>query len=170
MTRLILIRHGKSSWDDPLQDDHDRVLNARGRDAASAIGKWLADKGYAPDVVLVSDAKRTVETAELVLAALAHKPEVQVLSRLYHASPDTVLEAVTRVTGKTIALIGHNPGMGMAAAGFVMQPPPHPRFDDYPTCATTVIDFANKPTPNAGHCVDFIVPRDLIGAAGHDAD
>lgn len=170
MTRLILIRHGKSSWGDPLQDDHDRVLNARGRAAATAIGNWLADKGYVPDVMLVSDAKRTVETAELVCAALPRHPDVQFMPRLYHASPETVLEAVTHQTARTIAVIGHNPGMGMTAHGLVMQPPHHARFDDYPTCATTVIDFANKPALNAGHCVDFIVPRDLIGTAGHDTD
>ncbi|WP_458791763.1 SixA phosphatase family protein [Yoonia sp. MH D7] len=170
MTRLILIRHGKSSWGDPLQDDHDRVLNPRGRDAATAIGMWLADKGYAPDVMLVSDAQRTVETAKFILAALPSQPDVHYLPQLYHASPDTVLGAVNNHDAQTIAVIGHNPGIGMAASGLVMQAPHHPRFDDYPTCATAVIDFARKPAPNAGHCVDFIVPRDLIGDAGHDAD
>ena len=38
MTRLILIRHGKSSWDDPFGDDHARALNPRGRDART--GRW----------------------------------------------------------------------------------------------------------------------------------
>ena len=50
--RLILIRHAKSSWDDPMADDHARVLNGRGRASAAAIGGWLAAKSYLPDVVL----------------------------------------------------------------------------------------------------------------------
>ena len=44
--RLILIRHAKSNWDDPFQDDHARMLNKRGRDAARAIGTWLQAKGH----------------------------------------------------------------------------------------------------------------------------
>ena len=136
MTRLILIRHGKSSWDDPFGDDHARVLNTRGRDAAHAIGVWLAQNGYVPDLLLVSDAARTVETANLIVPAFEDAaPEVKYMARIYHASPDTVLETVHRQTAKTIAVIGHNPGIGMAANGLVRRPPHHTRFSDYPTCA-----------------------------------
>ena len=60
--RLILIRHAKSSWANPGQGDHARPLNPRGRRAATAIGGWLADKGYVPDLILCSDAQRTRET------------------------------------------------------------------------------------------------------------
>lgn len=171
MTRLILIRHGKSSWDDPFGDDHARVLNARGRDAAQAIGVWLVQNGYVPDLLLVSDAARTVETANLIVPAFGYAaPEVKYMARLYHASPDTVVETVLRQTAKTIAVIGHNPGIGMAASGLVTRPPHHTRFSDYPTCTTTVIDFDGPVELHKGTCVDFIVPRDLIGAAGRDAD
>jgi len=168
---VILIRHGKSSWDDPFGDDHARVLNARGRDAAKAIGIWLAENGYVPDLLLVSDAERTVETANLIVPAFGDTtPEVRYKARLYHASPDTVLETVQRQTANTIAVIGHNPGIGMAANGLVASPPHHTRFSDYPTCATTIIDFDSPIAMRKGVCVDFIVPRDLIGAAGRDAD
>ena len=49
--RLILTRHAKSSWDDPLMSDHDRPLNERGKAAAADLGNWLASRGYVPDVV-----------------------------------------------------------------------------------------------------------------------
>ena len=170
MTRLILIRHGKSSWDDPFGDDHARVLNARGIAASQAIGHWLVGNGYDPEVVLVSDAARTVETAKYVVAAPSSAPQVKFMPQLYHAAPDTMLEAVQRQTAKTIAVIGHNPGIGMLANALVAIAPKHPRFSDYPTCATTVIDFDGAIGPGLGRCVDFVVPRDLIGAAGRDAD
>jgi len=170
MTRLILIRHGKSSWDDPFGDDHARVLNARGKAASQAIGHWLVRNGYDPEVVLVSDAARTVETARYVVAAQPNAPQVIFMPQLYHAAPDTILEAIQRQTAKTIAVIGHNPGIGMLANGLVATAPKHPRFSDYPTCAATVIDFDGPIGPGLGRCVDFIVPRDLIGAAGRDAD
>tara|TARA_R110002051_G_scaffold137753_7_gene210316 strand:+ start:12089 stop:12601 length:513 start_codon:yes stop_codon:yes gene_type:complete len=170
MTRLILIRHGKSSWDDPFGDDHARILNARGKAASQAIGQWLVQNEYLPDMVLVSDAARTVETANYILEAQPNAPQVKFMQRLYHAAPDTILEAVQRQSANTIAVIGHNPGIGMAASGLVTTAPKHPRFNDYPTCATTVIDFGGPIGPGLGRCINFIVPRDLIGAAGRDAD
>ena len=67
--RLILMRHTKSSWDDPWQGDHARRLNGRGRRSAEALGNWLRAKGHLPDVALSSDAVRTQETfAGLALA------------------------------------------------------------------------------------------------------
>lgn len=170
MTRLILIRHGKSSWDDPFGDDHARKLNQRGRDAAEAVGAWLHANGYIPDLLLVSDAVRTVETCELICPAFTTAPAVKYKPSLYHAAPDTVLDLVQRETAGCIAVIGHNPGIGMLANGLVKQAPAHPRFGDYPTCATTIIDFVGGIERAKGDVVDFVVPRDLIGAAGRDAD
>ncbi|MEL7089640.1 MAG: histidine phosphatase family protein, partial [Planctomycetota bacterium] len=59
MTRtLILMRHAKSSWDDPGLTDHDRPLNRRGRLAAPLMAAWLAEIDAAPDHALVSSAIR----------------------------------------------------------------------------------------------------------------
>lgn len=170
MLRLILIRHGKSSWSDPFADDHARVLNARGQAAARAIGGWLADHEYLPDMMLCSDAARTKQTADLILPALTPRPKLQVSPKLYHAAPDTILDRLTRETAQTIAVVGHNPGIGILAKFLVEDQPDHPRFGDYPTCATTVIDFAATQWAGLRHhhgqCVDFVVPRDLIGMTG----
>lgn len=172
--RLILIRHGKSSWDDPFADDHARVLNKRGQDAADAIGKWLAGHGYLPDLILCSDAERAQQTAELILPALDPTPKLRLSPQLYHAAPDTIFDRIKRETAQTIAVVGHNPGIGMLANALVREAPPHHRFSDYPTCAVTVIDFDiagwTAIQRQQGKCVDFIVPRDLIGTAGRDAD
>lgn len=170
MTRLILIRHGKSSWDDPFGDDHARTLNQRGRDAAKAVGVWLQANDYIPDVLLVSDAVRTVETADLIRPCFTTPPEVELRASLYHSAPDTILDIVRRKDAACIAVIAHNPGIGMLANGLVQQAPNHRRFADYPTCATTVIDFDGAIERGQGRVVNFTVPRDLIGAAGRDAD
>lgn len=166
--RLILIRHAKSNWNDPFQDDHTRVLNKRGRDAARAIGTWLQTKGYKPDCILVSDAMRTIETAALILPCLKSDPTVSYLPALYNASPDTVLDIAQRSTGGCVAIIAHNPGIGMVARALTTKTPDHRRFDDYPTCATTVIDFNEPITIGNGTLIDFVVPRDLIGASGRE--
>ncbi len=172
--RLILIRHAKSSWSDPFGDDHERVLNKRGQTSATAIGTWMAQETYVPDVMLCSDAARTQETADLILSELSAQPKLQLSGRIYHAAPDTILDLVQQQTVKTVAVVGHNPGIGMLANALVTTPPAHHRFSDYPTCATTVIDFEldkwRDIQPRLGECKAFVVPRDLIGTSAQDIE
>lgn len=160
--RLILIRHAKSSWNDPYADDHSRPLNNRGRHSATAIGRWLARHDYRPEKILCSDAARTVETADLIMPELADRPGLQLSHALYHAAPEGIWQLLRKQTASVVAVIGHNPGIGMLANGLVTSPPHHPRFQDYPTCATTVIDIPDA-NSDRGACVAFVVPRDLIG-------
>ena len=119
---------------------------------------------------MVSDAARTVETAKLILPCLNSDPTVDYLPALYQASTDTVLDLAQRRTDDCIAIIAHNPGIGMLARALTAKAPDHRRFDDYPTCATMVIDFNGPVSIGNGVVVDFVVPRDLIGAAGREAD
>jgi phosphohistidine phosphatase len=172
--RLILIRHAKSSWDDPFGDDHDRVLNDRGRKAATAIGTWLGANGYTPDVMLCSDAARTVETANRIIPELGGAPELKLSGLIYHAAPDTILDLIKKQSAPAVCVIGHNPGIGMLASGLVKTAPKHHRFNDYPTCATTVVDFDvatwAEVGPRKGVCAAFTVPRDLIGTSNQDID
>lgn len=161
--RLILTRHAKSSWDDPLQEDHDRVLNERGRQAAPAIGAWLQEHGYLPDEVFCSTAARTRET--LTRLGL---PEVETdfVRRLYHASSDTMMDVLKSATGETVLMIGHNPGIADFAERLVAHAPAHPQFTRYPTCATLVAEFPENEWRavrfHTARAIDFIVPRDLI--------
>ena len=90
MKTLYLLRHAKSSWDDPLQSDHARPLNKHGRAAAPLIATWLASRGHVPDTVLCSSAARTRETVDRMRPALPGLPEPMVEEELYHASPDAM--------------------------------------------------------------------------------
>ncbi len=163
--RLILIRHAKSSWDAPF-DDHARTLNDRGRAAATAMGGWLRDKGYCPDTIISSDAARTRETTARVLAALGDEPQVRFHPELYHGSPAALLKALRAAQGDTVAIVAHNPGIAYFAEEIVASAPDHPRFIDYPTCATLVCDFAinnwAEAVSHSGQVVDFVVPKDLV--------
>jgi phosphohistidine phosphatase len=162
---LILIRHAKSSWDDPFADDHARVLNERGRAGATAIGAWLAANWHLPEVILCSDAARTQQTAALILPHLTPAPVLQLVPALYHASPETMLDLLHKQTASSIAMIGHNPGIGMLAGGMISRHPAHPRFSDYPTCATTVVRFDiaqwRDAARHSGTCAAFVAPADL---------
>lgn len=163
--RLLLIRHAKSAWDDADAPDHARVLNARGRRSATAIGRWLAERAFLPGEILSSDAARTRETAERIMAELPVRPGVTWTRGLYLAEPEALQAALQGATAPVVALIGHNPGIGAFASAMVRTPPDHPRFADYPTCATTVIDFPAEGwaqvAPGSGAVAAFVVPRDL---------
>ena len=91
MKRLILTRHAKSAWDDPLTPDHDRPLNDRGNAAAADLGQWLASRGYVPEKVLCSDAVRTRQTWSGIAPALPAAPLFELKPALYHAGPDVML-------------------------------------------------------------------------------
>ncbi|MEL6585340.1 MAG: histidine phosphatase family protein [Pseudomonadota bacterium] len=152
--KLILLRHAKSAWDIPNQDDHDRALNRRGQEAATRMGHWLRANRHVPDVILTSTALRTQETVH----RLAVDAPVDLRRDLYLADPTTLLAAIHSRTEATILLVGHNPGIAEAAARATRRAPNHPDFDRYPTCACTVID-ARGGLPGAP--LAFVVPRDL---------
>lgn len=161
--RLILIRHAKSGWDNIYADDHARTLTDSGNIAAESIGAWLAENNYIPDLILTSDATRALQTTAMVKRGLNSDLPTEEVGMLYHASPDTIKERLQTIAAQTTAIVGHNPGIGMAARWLVTYAPKHRRFDDYPTCATTVIDFADDDwmKPGKGAATAFITPKDL---------
>lgn len=165
MKRLILTRHAKSSWDDPLMPDHDRPLNERGKAAAADLGQWLASRGYVPGEVLCSDALRTRKTWSGIAPALPGTPVLELKPALYHAGPDVMLAVLRHATADTVMMIGHNPGIAEFAAKLVARPPQNPEFARYPTGATLVADFAIDSWEQlgwgSGVADDFIIPREI---------
>lgn len=162
--RLILMRHAKSSWENPTSGDHERPLAPRGQRSAKALGGWMRDKGWLPDQILCSSARRTRET----LDGLGLDVSAEYLDDLYHASATQMLRMLGQASGKNLLMIGHNPGISDFADQIVDDPPEHPKFDTFPTGATLVVDFQTDDWSAAGWrgglVRDFVVPRDLTGA------
>ena len=163
MTRtLILMRHAKSSWDDPNLADHDRPLNNRGRASAQAMGAWLREQRHTPDVCVSSSSTRTGQT----FLGLGIDCPVHHTRDLYHAGPDAMMAVLRRQSDRAVLMLGHNPGIADFAWRLVATPPAHPRFDDYPTCATTLIRFDigswTETGWHSGQPVDFAIPREVL--------
>ena len=121
MRQLLLLRHAKSSWDDPALSDHARPLNARGRRAATAMAQAMRELGLAPDIVLVSSARRTLQTLE-ALTPFDDPALIEPMDALYLAPWRAMLAAIQEVpeTARSLLVIGHNPGLhelAMALAG-----------------------------------------------------
>lgn len=113
MRTLLLLRHAKSSWKEPNLEDFARPLNDRGRKAAKAVGKHLAEQKAEIDLVISSPAVRARQTIELVLKAARISPALRFDQRIYEASPTRLLEIISEIEDepKSVLLVGHNPGM-----------------------------------------------------------
>ena len=109
---LVLVRHGKSSWDLDV-DDHERPLSARGRRDAEAIGRWLSERSLHPDLVYCSTATRTKQTWECAIAGGASAGEVQYRREIYQAWVPELLSLIRNVPDDihTLLVIGHAPGI-----------------------------------------------------------
>ncbi|QWZ07045.1 histidine phosphatase family protein [Nocardioides panacis] len=110
---LVLLRHAKSDWSTPGQPDRDRPLSGRGRRQAPEAGRWLAEHGPVPDLVVVSPAVRARRTWDLVAAELPGTPPTRVEDRVYAASPAELLAVLADLpeATATVLLVGHNPGL-----------------------------------------------------------
>jgi phosphohistidine phosphatase len=163
MKRLILMRHAKSDWSDMAASDHARPLNARGRQSAAAVGRWMREAEVLPDHILCSDAARTRET--LSLLALEAVP-ISLNRSLYLAEPEAMLRALHTRQEDCIMLIGHNPGCAMLAERLVPEHHTQDGIHAYPTGATLVVDFDIAEwvdlDDHAGRVAHFVLPRALM--------
>jgi len=168
MRRLMLLRHAKSDWSQAGGGDHERPLNARGRDAAPKIGAYLAHARIVPDLVLCSTAERTRQTCELVTAAFEKTLRIRFEDELYLAEPETIIGLVRAAPDKvqTLLIIGHNPGIHQAATDLTGGGKVQARellAAKFPTAALAIIDFATDDWSDiglhAGKLDRFITPR-----------
>lgn len=172
MRRLILLRHAKSDWPDGVADP-ERPLAPRGRASAPRIGTYIAHEELVADRVLVSPARRTRETWDLVAAQL---PPVKVVAsepRVYDASAARLL-AVLRDQPReahSVMLVGHNPGLAdLASLLATSGPAAHlsKMMEKFPTGGLAVIDLPidewSAIVPGSGRLDRFVTPRDLPGS------
>ncbi len=168
MKRLLLLRHAKSSRDNPRLQDFDRPLAKRGREAAPEIGRHMRKAGWLPDLVLCSTAKRTQETADLVLAELGGKAEVRFVDALYLAAPEQMLKEIRAVDGKvgTLLVVAHNPGTALLANYLAASGDKHVIHrlrEKFPTAALAVfeIDAESWRQLERAKLIDFVTPKDI---------
>ncbi|RWB75272.1 MAG: histidine phosphatase family protein [Mesorhizobium sp.] len=111
MKQLLILRHAKSSWDDPALADFDRPLAPRGLKTAPLMGRELARRGWLPDLALVSPALRARDTWRLVAQELSGHTPAQFAEELYEAAAGTILARVRQAKATNLLVIGHNPGL-----------------------------------------------------------
>lgn len=114
MTReLILLRHGKSDWSQPLSD-YKRPIKKRGFRESARIGRWLDSHDLVPDTILSSPAQRARETAETVAGEMAFATKGIIWNEsVYMADVSELLDAIAVVPDscQRLLVVGHNPGL-----------------------------------------------------------
>ena len=168
MRRLWLLRHAKSSWDDPSLDDHERPLAARGERDAAAMAAHLRRAEVRPDLVLCSSAVRARDTLTGVLPGLGPDLRIVVERGLYTFEHRRLADALAAATDRAdaILLVGHNPAIQGLAERLSRDGDALDRLRaKYPTCALATIDLDIDAwadlTTDAGELVGFVTPRDL---------
>ena len=170
MLTLSILRHAKSSWENPGAKDFDRPLAKRGEAAAPRMGAFMAKKGLTPDRILCSPAVRARQTLELLLPELAGAPTVEYEEAFYLAAPSVLLGRVRKIGPKVhhVMIVGHDPGMqGLATdlAGTGDAEALAALARKFPTAGLAVIRFKArewaKIGPGKGHLDIFMTPKTL---------
>jgi phosphohistidine phosphatase len=168
MLTLHLLRHAKSSWDDPGLADHDRPLAPRGIRAAGTMAAHMRAAGIRPDLVLCSSSQRTRETLDLLDDAVPASCGVRIEDWVYGAWADELLDGLRRLPpdARRVLLVGHNPGLQdlalrLAASGELLAEV----AEKFPTgaLATLEADIRGWPdlAPGCARLAGFVRPRDL---------
>ena len=113
MPKLIVMRHGKSAWNTQAHNDHARPLKKRGVDSARAVAAALVERGWAPDLILGSDAVRVVETLAHMRVVWPGSVREEQREDLYLGGPHELESARADVANEEgiVLFVGHNPGL-----------------------------------------------------------
>lgn len=170
MLTISLLRHAKSSWENPGAKDFDRPLAKRGEAAAPRMGAFMAKQGIAPDLILCSPAVRARQTLDLVLPQLTGTPTVAYEEAFYLAAPSVLLGRVRKIGAKVhhVMIVGHDPGMqglAMDLAGTGDAEALASLARKFPTAGLAVIRFKArewaKVGSGKGHLELFVTPKAL---------
>jgi phosphohistidine phosphatase len=158
---LLLLRHAKSSWDDPSLADEDRPLAPRGRAAAKRIKGYMRRAQVPVELVLCSPARRARETLDLV----EPPGEILIEPELHRATAAELLERVRRVSDDIdgVMVIGHEPAIrelavGLAGSGSELA---GRKFPTAGLATLTVTGPWSTLAPDRAALAAFVIPKEL---------
>ena len=163
MKQLLLIRHAKSSWNQPELPDFERPLNKRGKKSAVRMGQLLFSENMIPDMILSSTARRAVQTTEILAEISGFDGEIIYNHNLYQGWPDDYFRALGNISDQanSVAVIGHNPAIEELLNLLT---------DENPRMPTAALAYLKVPITNwkqltdetEGELIGIWYPRDLL--------
>ncbi len=124
MKRLFLLRHAQTLPASGLSDI-DRKLTPNGQADARALGSAMKAKGYQPDFIYCSPARRTKETLSLLLESLEERT-VESPNSIYHGTRGDLFHLIQNASKdvQNLLLVGHNPVIHELAATLAKEDSP----------------------------------------------
>ncbi len=161
MKTLFLLRHAKSSWDNPKLKDFERPLSGRGINDAPVIADRFLSRYSSVDCIICSPAMRAKSTAKL-FAENINFPVDDIISNpeLYFAGTSMFLKAASLVDEncESAMLVGHNP----AITDFVNDMA-NTDIDNIPTCGLVELSLPLEDwsdiEPGDAKLVEFDYPK-----------
>jgi phosphohistidine phosphatase len=142
MKQLLLIRHAKSSWNDPSLADSERPLNDRGKKDAPVMAERLSERKIKIDAFVSSPAKRARQTCKHFASEFDFKKKDIILEpKLYEAGEEQFYAVVEDLRNKwdTVVIVSHNPGITSFANSLTET-----KIDDMPTCSIFALKIDTK--------------------------
>ena len=170
MRKLYLLRHAKSSWDDPNLDDFSRPLAPRGINACKRMKAYIEEAQIRPELILCSSSKRTHETYLRLADSFARKTEVRIEYGLYESGSQELLKRLRKTDQKasSVMMIGHNTGLehlALALTSGTESKPLAMMRKKFPTLGLASIEISNgdwdSVGPGCGKLTDFVTPNVL---------
>ena len=161
MKSLFLLRHAKSSWDNPQHSDFERPLSKRGISDAILLSKYIQKHSISFDLILSSPSERTQSTLDLVLSSLNPIPSTVFKESIYHASASALSQLIKEQDEEinNVLVIGHNPGLHILTESLTDE-----SIIKFPTCAfAKLTNFNHWKDLDAGilDLESLITPKEL---------
>ena len=159
---LYLLRHAEA--EDNAASDSARELTPKGQEQARAIGEFCRRQAIRPGLIVTSPYRRTVQTAELVAAALDDCPveEAPFLSSGMNShTAFTELRAYQKLD--RVMIVGHQPDFGQLAAALLGLMSP----ENMPVNKASLIGIGVGYLGARGGSLKFFLPVELA-ANYHD--
>jgi phosphohistidine phosphatase len=164
MKTLIVVRHAKSSWDDPELSDFNRPLNERGEKDAPRMAKRFKEKDITVNGMVSSPAVRALTTCRVFANVLGFpEKQIQTVKDIYHAGDEMILNVVRGlkdhpVENEVVMIFGHNPGLTEFVNNLVDED-----IDNVPTtgvvCCRLKINLWKEAKWGCGEMVFFDFPK-----------
>lgn len=171
MKKLYLLRHAKSSWEAADLADHDRPLGPRGERGALVVGRYILQRGFIPDLIICSTARRARETRDLAVGQWPAVPQTRYDHEIYLNGRRAILKRLSRVDRPvgSVLIVGHSPDLqdltlALAAGGDV--PLRRKAQEHFPTGTLAVfhlpIDAWSDILRSEGTLVELVTPKSLV--------
>lgn len=139
MKTLYLMRHAKSSWEEPGVSDADRPLVPKGIRKTRLIVDFLLNRNTSVDLMISSPAVRAFETAKIVASGLNYPvSKIRTERKIYDGYYDRILDLIyeTSDNHNSLMIFGHNPTITNLANLFL-----HPGIEIMPTSCIVCLSF-----------------------------